>query len=167
MDVNRSCADREVDRAFASFIARLCTSGLRDRTVLVVTSDHGESFGAGYAHDHDPAGHGTGLYPEQVRVPLWIRSPNGSLRGIEERPVSLEGVAGTALFLSSQADSSWRRLPLDSRSKSPPVHISLHYGDRRLSGRVDGSWLRLFNFQHSPPIRDSVSLIPRDGLNGR
>ena len=157
----------EVDRAFALFIGRLRTSGLLDRTVLVVTSDHGESFGAGYAQDHDPVGHGTGLYPEQLRVPLWIRSPDGSLRGVEERPVSLEGVAGTALFLASQADSSWRRLPLDTASVSPPVHFSLHYGDRRLSGRIDGSWLRLLNFQHSPPIRDSVSLVPRDGSIGR
>jgi arylsulfatase A-like enzyme len=34
----------EVDRAFALFIGRLRTSGLLDRTVLVVTSDHGESL---------------------------------------------------------------------------------------------------------------------------
>ena len=81
--------------------------------------------------------------------------------------MSLEGVARTALFLASQADSSWRRLPIDTASVSPPLHFSLHCGDRRLSGRIDGAWLRLLNFHYSPPIRDSVSLVPRDGLIGR
>lgn len=153
-----------VDRAFATFIGRLRSSGILDQTVVVVTSDHGESFGAGYSEDHDPKGHGTGLYPEQVRVPLWIRSPGGSLRGVYERPVSLEGVAGTALFLARQADSSLTQLPLDTNSVNSPVRVSLRYGDRRMSGRIDGEWLRVINFQQTPPVEDSVPLAPKRRL---
>ena len=159
-----------VDRAVASFTAKLRRSGLLDRSVLVVTSDHGESFGAGYADDRDPRGHGTGLYPEQLRVPLWIRAPGGAWRGVDARHVSLEGVAGTALHLAGQSDSVWRQLPPDTATASGPVRFSLRYGDRRMGGRIDGDWLRLFNFVMSPPAEDSVALIPRVTIkdsNGR
>lgn len=65
-----------------------------DETLLVVLSDHGESFG-----DHGAGGHGTSLYHSQIHVPLvfWANQalPTAAIRD----PVSLADVPNTILDL--------------------------------------------------------------------
>jgi arylsulfatase A-like enzyme len=58
--------DLHVGRLFADLRAR----GLWDRTVIVVTGDHGEGFG-----EHGIHLHGYDLYAPQTKVPLIIRVP--------------------------------------------------------------------------------------------
>jgi arylsulfatase A-like enzyme len=51
--------------------------GLYENSVIIVTSDHGETLGERpYAFDH-----GARLYEEQIRVPLTIRLPGGEHAG--------------------------------------------------------------------------------------
>ncbi len=66
---------RTLDEEIGTLLATLDTMNLRERTIIVVTSDHGESFGAEVAPDHDPVGHGTSLFGEQTRVPLLVVTP--------------------------------------------------------------------------------------------
>ena len=68
----------DLDRAFAELLGVLDDNGLRDG-VLVVTSDHGEAF-----DEHGELGHGTGVWDEEVRVPLLVRAPD-----LEPRDVTL------------------------------------------------------------------------------
>ena len=58
------------DRALASLLASLEELGVRESTVLVVTSDHGEEF-----LEHGRLTHATQLYDETLRVPLVIAGP--------------------------------------------------------------------------------------------
>src|SRR5207245_5056344 len=62
-------------------------------TIVVVTADHGEEF-----HEHGGAYHGSSLYDEQVRVPLFF-----VVRGLAARrvgpPVDLVDLAPTILGL--------------------------------------------------------------------
>ncbi|MBI4589075.1 MAG: sulfatase, partial [Candidatus Rokubacteria bacterium] len=53
---------RALDAEIARLFSELDRRRLLDRTLVVITSDHGESFGA-EADDHDPPDHGTSLYP--------------------------------------------------------------------------------------------------------
>ena len=53
--------DHELERLFA----HLRRTDAYDETLVVITSDHGEEF-----WEHGAAGHGFGLYDEQLRVPL-------------------------------------------------------------------------------------------------
>jgi arylsulfatase A-like enzyme len=55
--------DREVGRLVAAVDRRF-----GDRSVLIVSADHGEAFG-----EHHTARHGTMVYDEVVRVPLLVR----------------------------------------------------------------------------------------------
>jgi arylsulfatase A-like enzyme len=59
----------------------------------VVTADHGEAF-----DEHDSTQHGTTLYEELMRVPLWIRIP-GVAPGSSDVAASLVDVGPTILDL--------------------------------------------------------------------
>jgi arylsulfatase A-like enzyme len=59
-----------VDDALGSLFAALDASGLAARTLVVLTSDHGEEF-----RDHGSFGHAHTLYEELLRVPLIVRAP--------------------------------------------------------------------------------------------
>lgn len=64
-----------------------------DRTMIVVTSDHGESFG-----EHDIMTHGFSLYEGELKVPLVIKYPSSqSRRGVVEDPVSLVDILPTIM----------------------------------------------------------------------
>ncbi len=64
------------------------------RTLLVVTSDHGESLG-----DHGEPTHAYGLYDATQRVPLLVRGPGVPRARVVETPVRLVDVAPTVLAL--------------------------------------------------------------------
>jgi hypothetical protein len=66
---------RYVDACFGRLVDSLKRAGLYDRSLIVLTSDHGDSLGEGGRW-----GHGFFLYPEVMRVPLIIHLP-ASLRG--------------------------------------------------------------------------------------
>ncbi len=63
------------DRIMKRLLAAFEKAGLMGRALLIYTSDHGEEF---YEHGH--IGHGTGLWYEQVRVPLMVHEP-GQVEG--------------------------------------------------------------------------------------
>ncbi|MCC7542567.1 MAG: flippase-like domain-containing protein [Deltaproteobacteria bacterium] len=78
-DEMRRLYDGEItywDHHFGQLIADLRRRGLYDDTLIIVTSDHGEEF-----HDHGGFWHGTTLYDEQLRVPLFVHLPGGELGG--------------------------------------------------------------------------------------
>lgn len=63
------------DRAIGALLTQLERMGLADRTIVAVTSDHGEEF-----LEHGMLGHGRQLFDESVRVPLILSGP-GIARG--------------------------------------------------------------------------------------
>jgi arylsulfatase A-like enzyme len=92
---------RRVDRALASILHQLEAQGLRDRTVVVVTSDHGEAFG-----EHGVFGHGNTLFLEELHVPLIVHVPNHGRETRVPAPVALYDLYPTCLALAGgQPDS--------------------------------------------------------------
>lgn len=77
--------DRSVGRLLDG-IAHLSRS---NGTIVVVTSDHGESLG-----EHDRFGHRNSLDEEATRIPLVIRGPGLPAGGIRDTPVQLVDVFG-------------------------------------------------------------------------
>ncbi len=66
---------RYLDASLGTLFDSLRSSGLWDRMLVVVTSDHGEEFA-----EHAGFGHNT-LYEEIVRVPLLVKWPRGDQAG--------------------------------------------------------------------------------------
>jgi arylsulfatase A-like enzyme len=73
---------RFTDDQIARVIARVKELGLWDKTIVVVTGDHGEGFG-----EHGIDFHGYHLYAPQTKVPLVIRVPGVAARKVTT-PVS-------------------------------------------------------------------------------
>ena len=88
-DTEVAFTDRHVGRLFE----RLREHGLYDDALIVVTSDHGESF-----LDHGELGHGRTLYGEVLNVPLIVKYPEAYTRaGSRTQPVALLDVVPTVL----------------------------------------------------------------------
>jgi arylsulfatase A-like enzyme len=87
---------RYTDELMGGFLDALAARGLAGRTVVVVTSDHGEGFG-----EHWKAvGHGFDAHDEAVLVPLLIRAPGLVPPGlVVEEQVGLADLVPTLLEL--------------------------------------------------------------------
>jgi arylsulfatase A-like enzyme len=89
-----------MDRETGALLAALRQRGLLENTIVIITADHGESFG-----ERGVGGHGTSLYREAIEVPLLIIAPGRVPMGaIVNRPVSLRDLAQTALDLAGLRD---------------------------------------------------------------
>jgi arylsulfatase len=65
------------DRNVAAIIQTLEAEGLRDETIVVITSDHGEAFG-----EHGSEGHAKDLHREVIHVPWIVSLPFSLEEGI-------------------------------------------------------------------------------------
>jgi arylsulfatase A-like enzyme len=95
------------DAEFHDLIERLKAQNLYDRSLIIVTADHGEAFG-----EHRLFAHGTGVYGVETHVPLVVKFPNQksgnmvdtAVSGVDLMPTILE-VAGCELPPASQGVS--------------------------------------------------------------
>ncbi len=81
------------DRVAGWLLEELERMGELERTLVVVTGDHGEEFA-----ENGHWGHTCNFTPEQVRVPLLVFGP-GIAPGVERRPTSHADVPATLLEL--------------------------------------------------------------------
>jgi arylsulfatase A-like enzyme/Tfp pilus assembly protein PilF len=109
------------DAIVASVLDRLQQAGLLDRTLVVVTGDHGESLG-----EHGETTHSMFVYEGAIRVPLIFWRPGFVPSGrVVADPVRLVDVAPTILDLlglpALQAPHARSLVPLlEGRSNGPP-----------------------------------------------
>ena len=88
-DAEVSYVDAQLERLFR----KLADLNMIDRTVIIVTSDHGEAF-----REHGLMGHGLDLYNESLHVPWIVRFPRQIPRGsVIEVPVQLADLMPTVL----------------------------------------------------------------------
>jgi arylsulfatase A-like enzyme len=94
-------AIRFIDAQLDSLLGSLEQRGLLDRTIVVVTADHGDLF-----DQHGLSGHANSLYVDVLHVPLLIRYPASVPAGVHiGAPVSLRDLAATLIDLSGLHDS--------------------------------------------------------------
>jgi arylsulfatase A-like enzyme len=126
----RALYDAEIsyhDHHLATVLEALDRRGLREDTVVVFTSDHGEEF-----FEHGSVGHGHSVFEELLRVPLVIRLPGLTDRGLrlDDGAVGLADVAPTvldALGLPIPGELSGRSLLprlRGERPTAPPYTVS-------------------------------------------
>ncbi len=137
---------RRIDRCFGEFIGYLKSRGLYDDSVVILTSDHGDSLGEGGRW-----GHAYTIFPEIVRVPLIIHLPRQWQQASRDthavafttdltpslyyllgrRPIVLNGIYGKPLF----TDRPEERAPYLQESYLVVSSYGPVYGILRQNGR--------------------------------
>ncbi len=118
----RSRYDSEVaytDAAIGKVLATLEREGLRDRTAIILTGDHGEAFG-----EHRMLGHGFTMYEEEIRVPLMVSVP-----GIE--PAVIDVARSTVDIAPTIVDLFGSRPPAGWRGRSLLRDVGMGAPERR------------------------------------
>lgn len=108
------------DRRFGEFLDELADRGLREDTLIVVTSDHGEDF-----LDHGELQHCRSLFDSQVKTPLVMAVPGAEPRRVRADVMNLD-LAPTILDL---LEIDFADFGLEGRSlrrwmEEPGVHPS-------------------------------------------
>ncbi len=128
--------DEQIERVFRA----LRTSGEWDRTLVIATSDHGESLG-----EHGEHTHGYTLYDAVLKVPLILRGPGIPAARRVREVVSAMDLAPTILALAGLAPLA----DADGRDLSP-LWEAEHGFEKRpayaetLATQLDHGWAPLF-----------------------
>lgn len=85
---------QRTDARFKKFLEEFEKMGLMDRTIFVLTSDHGTEF-----HEHKRFDHGFSLYDELIHTPLIIKLPKQKTAKVIKDQVSSIDVMPTILDL--------------------------------------------------------------------
>ena len=160
---------RSVDRTIAAFLADLKARGEWEKTVVIVTADHGESLG-----EHGLLGHTEGLFEPVLHVPLFIRVPGAkaarvpaltervdlaptilALAGAGADGMELQG-RSLAPLLSNPA-APWRRIAYASSKRQQPGDTGWEIDERAVRDErwklmwsaAAGRW-RLFDLKDDP-----------------
>ena len=93
-EARHDLAVRFIDEQLERLLAFALAPERRDRTVVVITADHGEAFG-----EHRNSRHGATVFEEELHVPLLVFGP-GVRPGTRATPVSLVELLPTLLRLA-------------------------------------------------------------------
>jgi arylsulfatase A-like enzyme len=161
-----------LDTQIGDLFDKLRQQGILENTLVIITSDHGQSFGAAETSDHDPLCHGTSLYPEQIKVPLFVIFPGKLLIGRKvTRLVSTRAIPATITHALGLADSPFIGEPLPNiwGQESPLedgdacVLATLNYDDHTIQSVLWDRW-QYINHLNNPYKSEELYDLARDPL---
>ncbi|MGQ0766493.1 MAG: sulfatase [Gemmatimonadota bacterium] len=170
-----------LDSVVYSVVKTIETEGSLDRTLVIVTSDHGEAFG-----EHNLSGHGNSAYLDVTHVPLMLFGAAITGGHRVSQPVSLRDLAATILDIAGASEvglpgeslrSAWETGTLSGRSPviieasqlpNPPPDNLTRAGPIR--SIVDSAWHfirygdgreELFAWRSDPGELSNLAATPR------
>jgi len=136
---------RYTDEQVGLLLDGLDERGLLDDAIIVVVGDHGEGL-----YEHGEKGHGTHLWEEMLRVPLFVVHPDGTGAGrrVAARVV-LQDIEPTVKHMAmGQVQSKrhellgvdlWAAVLSENEPPERPVFLERpHYGEERIQWRGQG-----------------------------
>ena len=131
------------DQALGGFLDRLRSGNALDRTLVVITSDHGESLG-----EHGERTHGLFAYEATLRVPLIVWAHDSIKPAITAEPARLVDLAPTVLDLVGvPAGSSDGRSLRPRAANEQPLQDSGSYFEA-LNASLTRNWAPLKGIVH-------------------
>ncbi len=159
---------RFADWAVGELVRLLREADVFERTVLVVSADHGEAFG-----EHGYLWHERGVYDELVQVPLVLRLPGGAGAGevagltqtIDLLPTMFDlfevsyprdGIQGTSLLplMAGMEDRAHDYVMVRSDGRPPSYLVRGEEWALMLWG--NGEWRALYDLARDPEQRTNV-----------
>jgi len=135
-----SYVDEELEKLFS----KMKESGIYDKSLIIITSDHGQYFG-----EHGLGGHPAYLYQNGIHVPLIVKFPAGRKQAaqIPEGSVSLVHLFHSILnYVGITHDSGRKEVDLFS-GESGPVIAEAHFREERSETEISrgGSYCLIEN----------------------
>jgi arylsulfatase A-like enzyme len=128
------------DRLIGELIHTLERLGVADDTIVIVTGDHGETFGL-----HGKFAHGFEIYEEEMWVPLVIVAP-GLPRQAVRTPVRQIDLAPTVLgMLGYDIPIEWQGVDLTTHTPPPRAYLFTGWSDLTF-GLVENERKSIFHF---------------------
>ena len=127
-----------LDSLLGGLFTELRRRGLEDNTIVVVTSDHGESLG-----EHGLLGHSSSLYYDQIHVPLLIRAPGRMPAGLRVTQLAdAHAIPATIINLTSSGKNPFPGPSLvpGKEGTEAPERMVLCEVDRPDSSRMPANW---------------------------
>jgi len=154
------------DDQLARIMETLNRLGLKQRTLIILTADHGDEFA-----EHGNMGHGISCYDETIRAPLIFHYPAGLPKGLRIREnTALVDLPPTILdLIGIQKPSHFQGLsllPLMRGNPFPPRKIfSEHLYSRKVPDYkpvvvIDGTWKYHYDAEKNRP--DELYNLARD-----
>jgi arylsulfatase A-like enzyme len=133
---------READRQLGRLFDELRRRGLAENTLVVVTGDHGEGFGA----PHDIYGHGGRVFDEIAKVPLVIWNPRLFHPGRRVHTIAghIDLNPTLAEWLGVGPAGCWQGRSLFDPRRAPRAYFYAANDDYLLAVREEG-WKYIYN----------------------
>src|SRR5438552_8151145 len=129
-----------IDQSIGAVLLCLERCGLSDDTIVVHTSDHGDSLGAHHLFAKET------MFEEAARVPLLVRLPGQKRGKIVSQPVSHIDFVPTLLDLLGQPKhpqcAGQSLLPVINQDAAPPENVFLEWAPNRTTIRKGTSLAR-------------------------
>jgi len=159
---------RAADERVGNFLQFLRQSGLLDRSIVILFSDHGDEF-----MEHNAVDHGATLYEEQLHVVMMIRFPGFAKRHDVQTPVRTIDIFPTIFdslqFQNPAGIDGKSLLPLLRGQKQElPIFAETDYrlyrhlrsyrkGDYKLIIDLQDGEKELFNLKDDPHEQKNIS----------
>lgn len=118
----------DTDNEFGLFLSRIKAQGLLDTSIVIVSSDHGESFERGYVTHGGPM-----LYNNLVHIPLLIHTPGQKNPFVINRPAEQVDLAPTILDFLGLPIPPW----MEGESLKPFLEKGAATGKPKFSMQLD------------------------------
>jgi arylsulfatase A-like enzyme len=157
------CELELVDRAVGMIVDSLRDHGLLERTMLVITADHGEEF-----LDHGMLRHGYQLYEESVWVPLIVKMPGEPRPAVRDDVVEHVDLFPTILRLlevphPGSVDGELLALPgVEGGARQRHAHGTTRFRRRDLTYFVDGHHKLIVDHAAKTRLLYDLSRDPRE-----
>ena len=159
---------RDADQRVGTFLAQLRATGLLDRSIVAIVSDHGDEM-----MDHGAVDHGATLYQEQLHTIMLVRFPGYARRQDIQQPVRSIDLFPTlfdALGLQGPAGVNGESLlpVLRGRALDLPLFAETDYrlfvhlrmmrrGEHKLILDLQDGGRELYNLATDPSEQDDIS----------
>jgi arylsulfatase A-like enzyme len=183
----RRAVERQSEVLFASFLEELDDLGLREQTVIVFVSDHGESWGERYRDKGAVKGafqmHGATIYDETVDVPLIIAAPqlldpatvSSQVSLVDLMPTLVEligapidGLDGRTLVpLANRTESGDREVIIAATDRGAIFQLALRQPPWKLIRRLDNGNQEAYRIDLDPRERENRAREVPETLRAR
>lgn len=106
---------RYIDEKIGEFLESLSERGFLANSLIIITADHGDGFG-----EHGYFGHPRQLHDELVRVPLIVKTPDGTEAEVQV-PASTLDVVPTVLAAIDEEDTTLPGTPIQELATRSPA----------------------------------------------